>query len=420
MGDRSSTRPRLIVISAVHPFPGTSGQQQRVRNNLLAFRDHFRTTFLTVAAADDEEEIRKSLRPLCDEAIVLPSLYRRSRVDRVIHLARSVAFAAATGLKRSNYVVGQLELAPHRVAEAVGDRRFDVAVFEYWHAAASVPVMRAGGARCVLDMHDVLWRSYDSQLQVGKWVLSGWRSLAVARYRSREERAWQSFDALIAINRAERDEVVQNVPGKRVFLAPMGIDLDAWPYSWTPAIPPRVAYYGGLGNPARQHDAMWAYRRVMPAVWAAVPDAEFWMIGSDPPREFRDVEEKDPRVQVTGYLPRVQDELSAVSVLLCPWSGTFGFRSRLVEAMALGVPVVASPDAAWGMGLRAGEGIHLEDTDESLARSTVRLLMDEHLSQRQSRLAREQIERNFGFDATYGRLTEELAHLAAGWRGGSG
>jgi glycosyltransferase involved in cell wall biosynthesis len=419
MVDRSLRRPRLVVISAVHPFPGASGQQQRVRNKLLALRDHFHTTFLTVSAAGDEDEISRNLLPLCDEAIVLSSLYRRSQVDRAYHIAKSAAFAAATGLKRSNYVVGQVELTPHRVAEAVGDRRFDVAVFEYWHAAASASVMRASGARCVLDMHDILWRSYDRQLRARKWVPSRLRKAAVARYRSREERSWQSFDAIIAISQGERDEVVQKVSDKRVLLAPMGIDLDVWPYSWAPAVPRRVAYYGGLGNPARQQDAMWAYHRVMPAVWAAAPDTEFWLIGSDPPLEFYSMEKKDPRVRVTGYLPRVQEGLSAVSVLLCPWNGRFGFRSRLIEAMALGVPVVASRDAAWGMGLRTGEGIYLEDTDEGLARSTVRLLMNDLLAQNQSQLAREQTENSFGFDATYGRLTEELVRLAAGSGGGS-
>ena len=57
-------RPRLIVLSAVRPFPGVSGQQQRVRNKLLAFRDRFHTSFLTTAAPEEIENVSTNLADL--------------------------------------------------------------------------------------------------------------------------------------------------------------------------------------------------------------------------------------------------------------------------------------------------------------------------------------------------------------------
>jgi glycosyltransferase involved in cell wall biosynthesis len=399
----------MVVVSSVYPFPGDSGQQQRVRNKLLAFRDSFHTTYLTVAAPDNVEETRNGLEILCDEVIVLPSLYRRSQLHRLAHLAESAAFAAATGLKRSNYVIGELEFSRDRVAEAIGDRRFDVAVFEYWHAAGSVPVMRAAGARCVLDMHDVLWRSYERQMLSKSWIPAALRNIAVARYREREERAWRTFDALITINHEEHRYVAGVLgEGARLFFTPMGLDLTLWPYSWAPVDPTRVAYYGGLGSPHNQRDALSCYEQIMPLVWSAMPEAEFWIVGSNPPPALLEIARTDERVLVTGFVEDVGATLGSMSVVLCPWRGRFGFRSRVVEAQAIGVPVVATAEAIDGMDLRADVDVLVADTPEKMASAASLLAKDRDLSFRISRSARQRVEELYSFDATYGKLARGL------------
>ncbi len=408
--DQSGEKPRLIVISAVHPFPGSSGQQQRVRHKLLAFREHFHTTFLTVAALAEVDWVADELKPLCEESIVLPSRYRRSRIHRLVHRVASVLYAAATGLKRSNYIMGRVELAPERTRSAIGDRRFDVAVFEYWHAVGAVPFMQAAGARCVLDMHDVLWLSYERQLQDRAWIPSLIRDLTVARYRAREESAWRGFDALITINREEHG-YVGRVLGDSVELiyAPMGIDLRSWPYSWAAAAPPRVAYYGSLGSTHNLRDAMFCFEEVMPEVWRHVPEAEFWIVGSNPPPSMLQLASASRQVHVTGYLEDVSEVLATVSAVLCPWKGRFGFRSRVVEVSAIGAPVIASHDAVHGMELRPDEDLLIADSPLGMAKAILRLLGDPDLGVRLSRSARRRVEDLYSYDSTYSKLARSLA-----------
>ncbi len=414
MTEAGSSKPRLVVVSAVHPFPGHSGQQQRVRNKLLAFRGHFHATFLTVAAADEVDATRDRLLTLCDEVIVLPSLYRRSQVHRLVHRVASVLYAAATGLKRSNYIVGQLELAPYRVRSAIGGRKFDLAVLEYWHAAAAVPLVRASGARCVLDMHDILWRSYDRQLRAKGWMPSFIRDLAVARYREKEERAWRGFDAVITINRDE-DRYVRDLFGEdpQIIFTPMGVDLQLWAYSWAPVQPPRVAYYGGLGSPHNQRDALFCFEQVMPIIWRTVPEAELWIVGSNPPPGILELETKDPRVRVTGFVEDIASMLASASVVLCPWSGSYGFRSRIIETMAVGVPVVASPDCVAGMEFDNGVQIELAVSAAKMAEKVVKVISSESVSLRLSRSAFQRVVYLYSFEKSYKDLAHQLVNLAS-------
>ena len=103
--------------------------------------------------------------------------------------------------------------------------------------------------------------------------------------------------------------------------------------------------------------------------------------------------------------------LATMRAVLCPWRGTYGFRSRLIEVMAVGTPVVATPDAVFGMGLEVGEGLHLAERDGALAEQCRILLQDYAVAHDQSMRARKQVEERFSFDETYGRLARDLSQL---------
>jgi glycosyltransferase involved in cell wall biosynthesis len=187
----------------------------------------------------------------------------------------------------------------------------------------------------------------------------------------------------------------------------MGTDLTLWPYSWEPAQPPRLAYYGGLASHHNQQGALRCFNHIMPAIWRKFPQAELWLVGSNPPESLRALA-SDPRIKVTGYIENVQQVLRTMSAVLCPFTGTYGFRSRLIEVMALGVPVVATPDAVYGMELENRKGMMLGQNDGELARQALQLLGDSAFAHEQSRLAREQMTQLFSIENTYERLMHTL------------
>jgi len=146
---------------------------------------------------------------------------------------------------------------------------------------------------------------------------------------------------------------------------------------------------------------------VMPHVWRQRPEVEFWIVGSNPPEHFKKLE-RDPRVKVTGFVPRPQEVLNSATAILCPWSGTYGFRSRLVEAMALGTPIAASLDAAYGMELEQDHGFFSCSSPEQMAKCALALIESPSFASQQSRFARAQVEELYSFENSYARLASEL------------
>ena len=107
---------------------------------------------------EQEQALRDRLRTLCDEVVLLPSAFRRTRASQLFHQAAGSLYAAGTGLKRSNYALGRVEFHPARIETLLGTQRFDCVLYEYLacggqHPGFSTPrhSMRARHARCVVE-----------------------------------------------------------------------------------------------------------------------------------------------------------------------------------------------------------------------------------------------------------------------------
>jgi glycosyltransferase involved in cell wall biosynthesis len=406
-------KKRVLVVSAVQPFPGDSGQQVRVRNTLRALGDFFVIDFLTTVDRSAVGGVEEELRALVDHPIVLASRTSGNLAMRGATKVAGEVYCWMTGLKPSNFRLGVIEFSKRRMETHCSPDDYDLVLFEYFHAVGSVPFFREGGVPCVLDMHDVLWRSWERQLHhTRNPVRRLFRHRLVRKYKKREVTSWGSFDAVIAISAGEAEYVKREWPDIPVLTSPMGIETGEWQRAIEPARPPRVGYYGGMSNPYNQRDAMRCYRRIMPVVWERYPDAELWIVGGGAPTQFHELAKVDPRLHVTGFVANIQDILSTLSTVLCPFDGTFGFRSRLIEVMALGVPVVASPEAVYGMGLEEGRGVVLVGDDAEFAHAVCRFLCEPEFMQDQSHHARRQVELEFSFEATYGQLARDLYKLA--------
>ena len=407
-------KKRILIISAVLPFPGNSGQQQRVLNTVLALKNHFHVSFLTYANSNNSEMIFSELSEMCDEAIVLSSRYSKSIFTKLFYRIIGAFFMIFTSLKFSNFIVDKVELSPNRIEKSLKNKIFDCVFFEYWHAESSIKYFHKRDVSCVLDMHNILWQSYSEVLK-RKWLLPNFvKKFVLKKYRKHEEKAWAKFDGIIAINSTEFEYVKRKISDKKwLNLTFMGIDKSKWNGIWENPKTPQIAYYGGLGSEHNKNSALFVHDEIMPKIWVEFPEAKYWIIGSNPPDEIKDLT-KDSRIGVTGFVEDVAQLLTQMSVIVIPWKGTYGFRSRVVEVMAQGVPVVTSYDAVDGMNLEDGSGIVLSDSVSEMVEKTLKILRNSELADKLSEQAIEIVGKQFTMQSTYGKLAAELRNFIEG------
>ena len=399
----------ILIISHVIPYPLSSGQQLRVFYTLIALRKYFHITFLTSLPSKHKNYVIFQISNLVDKLLIIDSKYSNNVVNKIFYQLVGRIYSLFTGLKFSNYIIGKVDYSPKNINLATDINNYDCVFYEYWHAVDSTEIFHTKNIPCILDTHNILWQSYQKQLNLKKFIPPIINKNILRKYKTFEENAWDQFDGIIAINSEEFNYIKNQLSSqKKIFSLPMGTDLSKWPHLYNPIKPQRIVFYGGLGSIHNQISAMDGYQFIMPKIWEKFPDVEYWIVGSNPPEKIKSIPTVDPRVRVTGFLDDPQTLLSTMSLMICPWSGTYGFRSRLIEIMALGVPIITNVEAIYGMELDENKGILLADDYDEFAEISIELLSKPQNLLKQSVLARNQIEEKFSFESTYLDFSYEL------------
>jgi len=144
-------------------------------------------------------------------------------------------------------------------------------------------------------------------------------------------------------------------------------------------------------------------RDVLPHIWEARGDAQLWIVGKDPPREIRQMAEH-PQITVTGTVSDIRPYLRSAAVAVAPTPYSAGIQNKVLEAMACGTPVVASPQAVAALGTRHGRDLVVAEDPESFAAAVVALLNDPGIRRALGRAGRKYVERNHRWDDSVRKL----------------
>lgn len=174
--------------------------------------------------------------------------------------------------------------------------------------------------------------------------------------------------AVVVVAQADAQQVRRLAPTARVEVIPNGVDpgLEPGPLTTEPVI----GFHGSFQNQANRDAALFLAREIFPIVLRARPDARLRLIGRWPPSKVLSLSSE--RIDVTGMVPDIRRELEGVGVYVAPMVSGTGIKNKVLEAMAAGLPIVATRRAVDG--IDAGSEVLVADTAEAIARNVVELL----------------------------------------------
>jgi len=287
------------------------------------------------------------------------------------------------------------------IADAVGGARFDVVHIEHLRAAHFATA--CGGLPTVFDSVDCLTglfgqMAHSKKNPIGKLVMieETWK---LRRY---EPRTLAGFDRVIITSDTERDELTALNPALRIDVLPNGVDTDYFAPRGGTKSPHRIVFSGKMGYHPNAQAALWFAEHVFPELRRTHSDAEFIIVGSDPPAEVKKLGEQ-PGITVTGYVDDIRPHLDGSSVAVVPMQVAVGIQNKVLEAMAMGLPVVATPIAT--RALREGcPGVVEAATAEDMISELSRMLDNATLAQKIGREGREEVVRNSSWRSSVDKL----------------
>ena len=210
-----------------------------------------------------------------------------------------------------------------------------------------------------VDLDSAKWAAYaDRTRGPMRWL---YRREA-RRLLAFERQVAGSVDLTLLVTPEEARDFCALAPGAARRVASLGNGVDA-AYFDPAGVPqrafadaPALVFTGAMDYWPNIDGVDWFARNAFPALRRAFPHLSFYIVGAKPAPRVRDLS-KMPGIRVTGAVPDVRPYLAAADVVVCPLRVARGIQNKVLEAMAMARPVVATRDALCGIGAAAGDDI---------------------------------------------------------------
>ena len=274
--------------------------------------------------------------------------------------------------------------------------RFDAAmVSRHYVASEFLPLLRkhAPQARVLFDTVDL---HYLRERRAAD--LSGDAAALRAALRTRELELGliANADATLVVSEVERNLLAIDAPRADVRVLSNLHETAASGPGWSQR--KDLLFVGGFRHPPNVDAVLWFVREAFPRIRAALPDMQFHCIGGDVPAEVQALSSIDG-VRIHGHVPDLQPWLDGCRISVAPLRYGAGVKGKVNQAMAHGLPVVATTPAVEGMHLVDGVDVLVADDANAFADAALRLHGDEALWNRIAANGRANVARHFSMDA---------------------
>ncbi|MEO6227720.1 MAG: glycosyltransferase, partial [Thermomonas sp.] len=264
--------------------------------------------------------------------------------------------------------------APHAARIPVWLRehgpRFDtVLVCRHYVAREFMPLLRryALRARILFDTIDL---HYLRERRAAELSGDAGALRAALRTRELELELIAAADTTLVVSSVERDLLRIDAPNADVRILSNLHQVAGHGPGW--AQRRDLLFVGGFRHPPNVDAVLWFVRSVFPLIRAAQPDVRFHCVGGDVPAEIHALGSQ-AGIEIHGHVPDLQPWLDDCRVSVAPLRYGAGVKGKINQAMAHGLPVVATSPAVEGMHLSDGVDVLVADTAEDFARAVLRL-----------------------------------------------
>jgi glycosyltransferase involved in cell wall biosynthesis len=414
-GGNGGDRLNILVIDRSAPLRASQGNELIARRLFPLLREHRLT--LVAAVSGDPAPDEAGLLELFDDV----RLVRRQA--RMTSLGGSLE--PLVGRTVGRLLGRHAPRLPGNVDLGFG-RRFEASIRDATRANAidvvHVRQLPVAAYRRAFARIPALLELVDSETLGASRAFDGSLRTRIRRTAARliERALVKPYEVVTTVAEADASAVRALVPGVRVEVVPNGVDATVFdpaaPGLSMASDPDLVVYVGAMSFPPNVAAVEWFARAVFPALRARRPGVRFAIVGRDPAPSVRALA-AEPGVEVTGTVDDVRPWLARAAVVVCPMISGSGIKNKLLEALAMARPVVATSLAVEGMALVHGRDLLIADTVPETADAVAELMRDPERAAMLGRNGRATVRAHYTWEAAAARYEELWRDLAAGRTG---
>lgn len=381
---------KVLFLSTWFPLPADIGAKIRVYHLLRALGQSHQVTLLSFAFDGSTPIDAGELRSLCQDI----------RVVAVDPFAVNQTGALQRFLSPAPVFTRPIPAMQELVSQTLHRQAFDVIiasveVMASYALQAPLPVVR------VLEEHNSLTRwMQERHVQSSGLVSRGQTWISAQKARRYEASLFPNFDMISMVSEQDCQVSRSLAPelDERVVLVPNGVDCQHNVPGLFQSRDRALVFNGALGYYANYDAMQYFLAEIFPQVKRTVPEVTLDITGSTKGIDLSGLA-LDNAVTLTGYVEDVRRPVGTASICVVPIRQGGGTRLKILEAMALGTPVVTTSKGVEGIEAIHGEHVLLADTAESFAHQVTMLLERPGLQRELALNARRLVETKYDWRA---------------------
>lgn len=393
-------------ILFVTPYPPS---RIRVRGHgfLTQLQREHKVTVLTLCVSEQELADVEALRDQGHEVVVVQESKQRAllRSGRGLFSSNPLQVAYTSSIR---FIQAAQLLCTQR--------HFDVVHVEHLRGIAAMEQ--------IVHLRPLVWDAVDCISLLCKQTITAGPSLSVRAVARLEHMRTQRYEAkmlnklahvlvtserdrqaMIALRHLHLDDPMDSdeALGAGIGVLPNGVDLEYFRPMQQQRRRFNLVFSGKMSYHANVATALYLHQQIMPLIWRQRPEATLTIVGNGPPKVIQALA-TDPRVEVTGYVKDIRPYVGCAEVMLSPMVYSVGIQNKVLEAMALGTPVVVAARAVAALGACPGRDLLMAESVHEFAETTLRLMDDAELRATLGQQGRIYVERQHDWQVLTGQL----------------
>ncbi len=373
---------RVLMLTQVVVYPADAGPKVKTLEVLRYLAARHEVIYCTFARSDKEVEDAGKLGEFCRGVATVP--LKRSKISDACFLLESLLTGDSFLLRRDDRAAMK-----NMVRRLLHEERIDILHVDQLNMMRFVPPNWPGTV--ILDEHNAVWQVVErlrkgASNPISRWLLGR----EVRLMRKLEGEACRRAKVVLAVSANDR-QALREVAGKTVAIevVPITVNAEKFRPTWEARepLPHQLFTIGTMFWPPNSEGVLWWLREGYAQLHNLCPDVVYDIVGARPPQDLQMLAKQCEGVHLHGYVADADPFWRHATALAVPLLSGGGVRVKILEALAMGVPVVSTTVGCEGLDVQDGVHLLIADTPTAFAQACASVLADKELAQRLARNA---------------------------------
>lgn len=391
---------RVLILSPYLPFPPHFGGASRIYNLIKQLSNEHSITLLTLVDEEGREEHVKEMFNFCESVIPVQSHNTLQSIGmRRKRIRQLMTTFSLTCYQYKSFFYPEMQ---QQIYRTLSQKPFDIVQVEFAQMGYYDMPTDAG---LILDEHniehDILKRTFKSETDPVRKLFNLFEYI---KFRRDEIKLCRKFDACVTTSDRDARVLGRLLPQMPITVVPNGVDTSYFkPTKREKEEDFTLVFTGTIRYYPNTEGLTFFLQKVFPLIREKAPAARLFIVGSDPPEEIKKF--SSDNVIVTGFVPDVRPYLERATAVIVPLRIGGGTRLKVLEALSMEKPMVATAVGCEGIEITNNENILVADEPEAFARAVLDLFERSALRRRLATAGRTLVEQRYDWARSAERLS---------------